>query len=375
MVRRIEVIKVPRQDAIKDKIVSFPPFNNLHLELVEIKRKLKPSLPPITIVPRKPLPKELPPTPEQFSEAKLKEQNDDTSQPSTPRKEKDSPAVEESSTRKTKEKEIERDEASSDRGDEDLVAALGEKESEDDKDEDEDKDEEKDEPKEEKEEVANDDPYAGLSPEERERKEKEEYIWRWRILKKQYKEADLPEYNEHSDLYEMKTTYERKIRELSLEDSVTTYRGYLIGGFMITEFICTQWLQLDFTGFTTLQTTPAMMTKYDRLLIELGERSYSHWSMNLPVEVRLIGLIIIQAGIFYLGKIICANGGGTIAELFKAITGMPPDTRSSSTDEPPKKKKMRGPSIKPEDIKGMANEDKGSDGMRSRSRVSVEEQD
>jgi hypothetical protein len=152
----------------------------------------------------------------------------------------------------------------------------------------------------------------------------------------------------------MKTTYERTVKDLYLEDSVETYRTYLIGGFMVMEFVCTNWLQIDLGGFTTQQMI--MMHKYERLLIELGEKSRDRWGLNLPVEVRLIGFILLQAGLFYLGKIISEKGGTTIAELFKAITGQPPASVTNKVTEEGVPKKMRGPSIKVNDIKKMSEE-------------------
>ncbi len=203
------------------------------------------------------------------------------------------------------------------------------------------------------------DEYAGLSPEEREAKEREEYIWRFRILKKQYKnpQISIPEYNEHSDLPEMKRTYDRTIKELYLDDAVETYRTYLMGGFIVMEFACVQFLGLDFSGFTLQQTK--MMYKYDRMLIELGEKSYNRWGMNIPVEFRMIGFIVIQACIFYLGKIISVKFGNSIGDLFKGITNQPPVRSSNSSEheeeKPKKSKTMRGPRIRPEDIRNMSH--------------------
>lgn len=206
-----------------------------------------------------------------------------------------------------------------------------------------------------------DDPYAGLSPEERLAKEKEEYIWRFRILKKQYKKATIPDYNEHSDLHQMKMSYERTIKDLTLEDNVESYRTYMIGSFMVMEWVATQWVGFDLNGFTQQQML--MMHKYDRLLTELGERSYNRWGMNLPVEIRLLGFVVLQAGLFYLGKIIAEKGGSTISELFKSITGQTPGAPSVSGTAAamaPPKKVMRGPSIKAADIH-MTHADTGPD--------------
>lgn len=365
--RNLIIVKRPRIGPAPDKSIDFPPFDNLHLEFLEVKRKLKQGLPLISLKKRGP-PKPLP------IPSKTERPPEKTSEkPSGKSLEKPS------ESKKYEEKKHEEDIPKSENGneDDDLLAELGEEDhveidvkpkptppKDDEKHEDKDHHEEHEhhEDTEEHEEIEiqeeEDDPYAGLSPEEREAKEREEYIWRFRILKKQYKnpQIDIPSYNEHSDLPEMKRTYDRTIKELYLDDAVETYRTYLMGGFIVMEFVCIQWVGVDLSGFTIQQTK--MMYKYDRLLIELGEKSYSRWGMNLPVEVRLIGFILLQAGIFYLGKIISNKFGNTIAELFKGVWGLPPDsqpvekTSEQSREERPKKK-MRGPKIRPDDIRNM----------------------
>jgi hypothetical protein len=120
--------------------------------------------------------------------------------------------------------------------------------------------------------------------------------------------------------------------------------------------VCTQFLSIDLSGFTIQQTK--LMGKYNRLLIELGERPYNSIGANLPVEIRLIGFILLQAGIFYLGKVISSKFGSTVSDLFKGITGQPPEPRRQPEDNSQRpKRKMRGPRIKPEDIKNMSRDD------------------
>ncbi len=195
-----------------------------------------------------------------------------------------------------------------------------------------------------------------MSQEQKERYQKEVYIWKWRLLQRRYpSRKDLPEFNEHSDLNMMKTSYDRTLKELQLDDNVESYRTYLVFGFIAMEYATTQWLGVDLGGFTQQQTR--MMYKYEKLLIELGERPYSQWGINLPVEVRIIGLILMQARIFYLAKVISDKFGSTVSELFNGITGQPPAHMQRNDQEPAPKKRMKGPRIKPEDIRNMNSKD------------------
>lgn len=359
-VRGITIIKKPRNDPVPDKPISFPPLENLHLELLENKKKVKPGA---TIPQQKRKPPQIP----SKSDVGSPQRKKDTSPKkdgSPPRSSKEKTNSSSKPTKKTKPKELAIPTISDDS---ELISELGEDdmdememelgESEDDvvpEEGDGENLEDEEDGVVEEEEPEEEDIYAGLTPEEREQKEREEYIWRFRILKKQYRTAKvtIPEYNEHSDLPEMKRTYDRTIRELQLDDAVESYKSYLIYGFMAMEFISTQWVGVDLEGFTKQQVR--MMHKYDRLLVELGEKSYTQWGMNLPVEVRLLGLIVLQAGVFYLGKVITAKYGGTISELFKGISGQPPDDKSPSS-ESAQPKKMRGPKIKADDIRKMSH--------------------
>jgi hypothetical protein len=402
MVKEIIVVKVPREDAIVDKTISFPPLQNLHLELMEIKRKLKKGLPAITIkkpiiVPSQPKPsissssttvssttisstvkaaataaiatkaKPLPPIPSESKEDTEIENEDLKDIEEEEDRGEDIPDDSEGGV----EEELPDDE------DKDMLADLtGDAnegvnlKSEDTKDSTEAAPDngattEGEVPAETNQEI---DPYEGLSPEEKEAKEKEEYIWRFRILKKQYKEREIPAFNEHDDLTYMKNTYERTVKEIHLETSVDSYKTYLIGGFMAIEFVCTNFIGIDMAGFSGQQML--MMDKYERMLIELGERSYTRWGTNIPIELKLVGFILLQAGIFYLGKIIASNGGQNVAMLYAMMTGQPvggPKNNQGvmgSANQPhatagtgaENHKKMRGPSIKVAELRKKVEE-------------------
>lgn len=406
MVRELVVVKVPRSSPLTDRPINFPPLENLHLELVEIKKKLKKGLPPVQLVKKKPAP--LPPPKVENpsgieaaaatsaasgggtdgSEIELETTigvKDDApktakDRATAPEKQPTKPSKSAKPPKPPEPPEVGDDE---DGDDEDEGGGDDEDEGDDEDDGGDDDDDDElaaelgDKPKNApapdptttaavvaatataaaaaQEEAEPDDPYAGLSPEEREVKEREEYIWRFRILKKQYKNKAIPDFNEHDDLIFMKTTYDRTVKELHLDSSVDTYRTYLVGGFMAIEFVGINFLGVDLSGFAAQQMT--MMERYDRMLIELGEKSYNRWGLNIPIEIRLIGFIVLQAGLFYVGKIIAdRKGGSAISDLYKMITGQAaskPATPETKTEEAPKKK-MRGPSIKPDEIRKMA---------------------
>ena len=340
MVRKLEVIKISRKDPIADYPINFPPLENLHLELLENKKKLKKGLPLIPVVKLKPrpIPKATlaPPVLKPTLKEILPESDDDML---NALKEDSATAMEEELGIDPLEDPIGptgSDGSMEDPEEPDLTEGMDHEEKG----------------------IYNDmtekerSNYIKMSQEQKERYQKEIYIWKWRLLQRTYpQKKDLPEYNEHSDLHVMKTSYERTLKELQLDDNIESYRTYLVFGFIAMEYASTQWLGIDLSGFTVQQTK--MMYKYEKLLIELGERPYSKWGQNFPVEVRILGLILMQAGIFYLANVLSSKFGSTVSELFGGITGQPP----TQTEDKPKKKRMRGPKIKVDDIRNMKGGD------------------
>jgi len=411
--RVLKVIKKLRDSPLPDIPINFPPFKNLHLELLEVKDKLKAGLPliPLSKPKQKPINdfaesrsdtsrSSIQPTNSSVSDRSESSPTANISQPIKKRtKEEDEllleigddeeiQAIEESAGQPERadrpRKEKKRKEKSENKPEKERPPAEPEDEAEGEEGSGE-EGEEHDSADEEE-----DDEYAGLTPEEREAREREEYIWRFRILKKKYgrhASIPIPEWTEHSDLNMMKRSYERTIKELYLDDAIETYKTYLMGGWIVMEYVCTQFIGIDLRGFTSQQIK--MMHKYDRLLIELGEKSYSQWGMNIPVEIRLLGMILFQAGIFYLAKVVYDKMGGEMAEMLRGITGQPPapeksskkrdgDTSRSTSrgrstsrrrantsrnnsdneeDAPKPGRKMKGPRMKAADIRSRANKE------------------
>ena len=384
MAYKIDVIKVPRSDPIQEKTISFPEFYNLRLDLLESKRKLLKGLPLLPPVPKRPKP----------AIKDIEEEN----QRSDDIEDVDSieiPAHKSSKKNKKKKKKVKiveddfmkqfGDDAESEKTDDDEEDVVEESDDEVEVNEDDEEDgsggeaegegsEKEDVGEKKKEEEKEFDPYAGLSPEQREEKEKEEYLWKFYTLKKKYKDlipADdpIPPFNKLSDLNDMKLTYERTLRKLALDDNYQTYRTWLVYGFMGVEFVCTTFIGIDMSGFTMHQ--KSVMPQYDRLLLELGERPYNSWSMMFPVEVRLMGLILFQAAVFYIGKAMMGamGGKGGFSKFMKDFL----DTKSTTepnvsaatnmnNEKPsPKRGKMRGPSISPNYIKNLPKDEEESD--------------
>ena len=180
---------------------------------------------------------------------------------------------------------------------------------------------------------------------EDEEDKKREMLFKFDLLKKSYKEADVPDFSIHTDYKTMTQTYDNTVKRLSVDSTVEGYKTYLIGGFMGVEYLLGAFLKFDMRGFTQHQIMN--MNNYERLLVELGEKTYVPTESNWPVEVRLLIMIIIQAAVFVLGKVIMNKTGSNVLSMFNSLGAMGNST-SSAPQQP--KRKMRGPEIDLYDI-------------------------
>lgn len=336
-VYKLKVVKRPLAERPPDVKPSFPKFGDLHLELLENKKKLKPGLP---LIPIKKVVKPPPP-------------------PQSP-----SPSPQPSPTKKGSD-EYEK-KSGSDLEDE-LLKELGadpdfaSDEEYHKKEEFERSDDERYDPPPQQQHKNNDyyeednvppvyqDPP--LSPEEQEEEDRKEYLIKFKILKRQYKNFDFPVYTEHTPAPTLKRMYDDSFKMITLDENVNNYKNFLLMGFLGIEMLATKVLGLDFKGFAKIQMTK--MEKYERLLVELGEKSYSNFANNWPVEVRLVGILLMDACVFYMVKMAQEYAGDGMLEMISMVTGMP-ITKPVAANKP--QHRMRGPSMRPEDIRKMANQ-------------------
>ena len=176
---------------------------------------------------------------------------------------------------------------------------------------------------------------------------KRELMFKMDLLRKSYPNSIIPEYSIHSDYNSMKRAYESTVRRLSLDSSVESYKTYLIGGFMICEFVLGNYLGFDMVGFTQQQILT--INSYEVLLIELGEKSYIPGGSKWPVEIRLLFMILCNAGLFIVSKMIMKQTGSNLLGLINNMNrGNVNNTANASNSNT--KRKMKEPSINVDDL-------------------------
>ena len=172
---------------------------------------------------------------------------------------------------------------------------------------------------------------------------KREMLFKFELLKKSYKGSDVPSFTIHSDLATMERTYESTLKSLSLDASVADYKKYLLMAFMGIEFALGTVLKFDMEGFTQQQILS--MNSYERLLLEMGEKSYVPGGSKFPVEVRLLFLVAMNTAIFLIGKMFSRRTGFNPTGMLSQIS-----SSATSGGAPRRRRPMRGPGMDPDDL-------------------------
>ena len=187
-------------------------------------------------------------------------------------------------------------------------------------------------------------PNIGQYTLEQEDELKRELLYKYDILRRSYKKMDIPDFSMHSDYKTMNRTYQNTLRRISLDNNVEQYKNYMVVGFMIMEYLLGTWFKLDMSGFTQQQLLN--MSQYERLLIELGEKSYVPAEKQWPVEVRLLGLVLLNTVVFLIAKIMINKTGTNLFGLLQttnAFSPLPHNNNNNNTSSSAKQQQSYTP--------------------------------
>lgn len=169
---------------------------------------------------------------------------------------------------------------------------------------------------------------------------KRELLFKFDLLKRQYKDFSsiIPEYNIYSDLQSMQKSYDSTLQRVMLDSGVEDYKNYFQKGCFAVEFAL-NYFGFDISGFTTDQMSK--MNSYERLLYELCAKHYNPNGSSIPVELRLFGMILINAAMF-IGMRIMMKKLNTSSFTQSSTPTAQNYTSVQSDNQLPKK--MKGPS-------------------------------
>lgn len=167
---------------------------------------------------------------------------------------------------------------------------------------------------------------------------KRELMFKFDLLHKSYKNpaVPIPKPTIYDNYEKMSKQYEDTVHHLVLGKSVDNYKTYLTWGFMAIEFALGKWLSMDMKGFTQEQISN--MDSYEHLLVEIGEKRYIPQGKQWPVEVRLLGIVLINTAMFLVARQLL---GGVGASILKSV---------NNSFVPPEPSAMKGPSVSLDDL-------------------------
>ena len=157
--------------------------------------------------------------------------------------------------------------------------------------------------------------FTHYTPEQRGR-ERANYRLKFDIIHRTYPRYPVPTFEDHDPLEFIAGEYDEYVRRIHIDNNVDQYRVYLVVLFLGIELFGTKVLGMDFSNYTMNQMS--IMSRYERLLIELGEKNQSSDGSRWPVEIRILLLALFNAVVFIIVKVLSNNLGPDIANFIQS---------------------------------------------------------
>jgi len=167
-------------------------------------------------------------------------------------------------------------------------------------------------------------PDYNAMPHEKQAQHYADFVTKFGILRSSWPSMGIPDLNNNMSLREIHAMYNTYVRQIHIHKNVDDYRNYMIALWWILELLGNK-AGLSISGYAQSQMNS--MSKYERLLIELGENKYKETAAvsgglvqpsQWPVELRLLGVALMQALIFVIVRT-CASYLGAGNEDIKQI--------------------------------------------------------
>ena len=161
------------------------------------------------------------------------------------------------------------------------------------------------------------------SDERDEQEKKRDLLNKFAKLKKEYHNAHVPNHTEHTDLMTLQKDYTSIKKQLEIDAKALRYKQWLLYSFLGLEILLLNFGSFDdIRGFYNYQNN--CINQYESLLFELGEKNYIQDEKKWPVEIRLVGVVAMNAAFFIGGKWAERKYGVNILTLFNPMNIPPP---------------------------------------------------
>ena len=163
-----------------------------------------------------------------------------------------------------------------------------------------------------------------ITTDERDEQEKKrDLLNKFSKLKKEYHNAHIPNHTEHTDLITLQKDYNSIKKQLEIDAKSLRYKQWLLYSFLGLEILLLNFGSFDdIRGFYNYQKN--CINQYESLLFELGEKNYIQDEKKWPVEIRLVGVVAMNAAFFIGGKWAERKYGVNILTLFNPMNIPPP---------------------------------------------------
>jgi hypothetical protein len=177
-----------------------------------------------------------------------------------------------------------------------------------------------------------------------------DYYLKYQVLQKSWPEYKFPSLDErlvHTKPQLVIDSYTKSIERIQIDMDVSQYKIALIIMFLVIEVVCVKFLGFDAGGYTLSQIKA--MNRYEKLLIEIGERKLLIGGDSWPPEVKILFIGLFNCGLFilmkYLSSILGSELVGYISPIVNSLfTGVLDNSKTSTLpdDVPQRQQDMSG---------------------------------
>lgn len=154
--------------------------------------------------------------------------------------------------------------------------------------------------------------YATMTPEQKAGM-RMKFNFKFDSLREAYPAWKIESPPADADLDQIHDVYEDYVKKIMIALNSSQWKVYLLLMFVGIEVFGIKVLGLDFRGYTMSQYR--LMSRYDRLLIELGERYYIQGASQWSIETRFFVMAATSAAVFIFAKYLAKwLGGDAMAE-------------------------------------------------------------